>query len=179
VAARKLVLREEGFNVPKKLRDASALQHELAGCNGLCETLAAQTSPLLRGLAEMGLADSTLVVFSAEHGDMQGSHGLDRKGKPQEESLHIPLFMRRPSRIKPGQKTATLASSIDLMPTLHSLCGLKSPPNCVGRDSSGAVTGGRSLNVESVYAEGAMSRAKAAPERAAKGKKPRERAKRQ
>ena len=65
------------------------------------------------------LADNTLVVFSADHGDMHGSHGLYRKGKPQEESLHIPLFMRLPSKIKPGQTPATLASSIDLMPTIH------------------------------------------------------------
>ena len=144
-------------NVPEKLRDADPLKRELAGYYGLCETLDAQMGRLLRGVEELGLADNTLVVFTADHGDMHGSHGLYRKSKPQEESLHIPLFMRLPSRIRPGQKISTLASSIDLAPTLHAICGLKAPPSFVGRDLSGAVlTGGTAPKVDSVYAQGAM-----------------------
>jgi arylsulfatase A-like enzyme len=143
-------------NVPTALRDAAPLQRELAGYYGLCETLDVEMGRVLRGLDELGLADNTLVVFSADHGDMQGSHGLYRKGKPQEESLHIPLFLRLPGRIRPGQKIPTLASSIDLMPTMTALCGLKSPSSCLGRDLSGAATGGSGPQVDSVYAMGAM-----------------------
>ena len=158
-------------NVPEKLRDAMPLKRELAGYYGLCETLDAEMGRLLRGLDELGLAENTLVVFTADHGDMQGSHGLYRKGKPQEESLHIPLFMRMPARIRPGQKIDTLASSIDLMPTLHALCGLKAPATCVGRDLSGAVTGGTAPGIESVYAQGAMRAAESPRAEAPKARK--------
>ena len=150
-------------NVPAKLRDVAPLKKELAGYYGLCETLDDQMGRILRGLDELGLAEKTLVVFTADHGDMQGSHGLYRKGKPQEESLHIPLFMRLPARIRPAQKIPTLASSIDLMPTLNSLCGLKSPSSCMGRDLSGAVTGGAVPQVDSIYAQGAMRPARETP----------------
>jgi len=147
-------------NVPEKLRDGVPLQRELAGYYGLCETLDHEMGRVLRAVDDLGIADNTLVVFTADHGDMQGSHGLYRKGKPQEESLHIPLFMRLPSRIKAGQKPSTLASSIDLFPTLAGICGLKTPSTCVGRDLSGAVLGGPAPKVESVYAEGAMERSR-------------------
>jgi arylsulfatase A-like enzyme len=158
-------------NVPEKLRDAAPLQRELAGYYGLCETLDAQMGRILRALEEMGLAQNTLVVFSADHGDMQGSHGLYRKGKPQEESLHIPLFMRLPGRIRAAQKIPTLASSIDLMPTLNALCGLRSPSTCVGRDLSGTVTGDGSPRIDSIYAQGSMRPERASPAAAANPKK--------
>lgn len=156
-------------NVPEKLRNTPNLKKELAGYYGLCETLDHEMGRLLRALDELGLADNTLLVFTADHGDMHGSHGLYRKGKPQEESLHIPLFLRMPSRIKSGQKISTLASSIDVMPTIQSLCGLKPSSTCVGRDLSGAVLGGPAPKAESVYAGGSMGRGN--PAKAAEGKK--------
>ena len=143
-------------NVPEKLRDTSPLKTNLAGYYGLCEALDAQMARLLGGLDDLGLTENTLVVFTADHGDMHGSHGLYFKSKPHEESLHIPLFMRLPSRIRPAQKVDTLASSIDLMPTVQALCGLKSPSTCVGRNLSAAVTGGTSPKIDSIYAQGAM-----------------------
>jgi arylsulfatase A-like enzyme len=152
-------------NVPEKLRDSPTLLKEMAGYFGLCETLDHEMDRLLKAVADLGLAENTLIVFTADHGDMHGSHGLYRKGKPQEESLHIPLFMRLPGRIKPGQTPTTLASSIDLMPTLMSICGLPTPTTCTGRDLSAAVLGGSTPNVESVYAEGSMTRGKLGQEK--------------
>jgi arylsulfatase A-like enzyme len=145
-------------NVPEKLRDTPKLKQEMAGYFGLCETLDHEMGRLLKALDELGLADNTLVVFTADHGDMHGSHGLYRKGKPQEESLHIPLFMRLPGRIKPKQTPATLVNSIDLMPTVTAICGLKAPRTCTGRDLSAAVLGGPASGIESLYAQGAMTR---------------------
>jgi arylsulfatase A-like enzyme len=55
------------------------------------------------------------------------------------------------------------------MPTMLSICGLKTPGTAAGRDLSGAITGGVAPKAESVYAGGSMARGK--PEREAKGKK--------
>jgi arylsulfatase A-like enzyme len=79
--------------------------------------------------------------------------------------------MRLPGRIRPGQKIATLASSVDLMPTMNALCGLKSPSSCMGRDLSGAVTGGGGPQVDSVYAMGAMRAEREMPPAPANAKK--------
>ncbi len=105
---------------------------------------------LMKTLDEEGLADNTLVVFTADHGDMHRSHGLTYKGKPEEESWHIPLIMRLPGEIKPGQVVGNLISSADLMPTILSICGLNVPATCTGKDKSAAM-GAQGLADESIY----------------------------
>ncbi len=138
-------------NVPDTFTDA---RRQLAGYYGLCESLDFETGRLLAALNQMDLTNDTLVVFNSDHGDMLGSHGLKmKKNHPQDESLHIPLFMRWPGVIKPGQVTSTLMSTIDLMPTILSLCGLPSPAGVRGLDKSAAVLG-RTSDVESVYSQG-------------------------
>ena len=143
-------------NVPPQSRQDRKIRRQLAGYYGLCESLDHELGRVLAALAEMGLADNTLVAFTSDHGDMHGSHGKQYKGHPEEESLHVPLFMRLPRAIKAGQKPETLVSTVDLMPTLVSFCGLKVPSTCTGRDLSALVVGGRAPAVESVYAGGRM-----------------------
>jgi len=135
----------------------------VAGYYGACSALDHEFGRLMRALDENGLAGNTLVVFSADHGDMLGSHGCYVKSKPEEESLHIPLFMRLPGRIRANRKIGAPASSIDLAPTMLSLCGLGPLPNSSGRDLSAAVLKGQDPKTDFVYAQGAMGRgAKAA-----------------
>jgi len=143
-------------NVPPAMQRDKKTRKHLAGYYGLCESLDHEMGRLLAALDELKIADNTLVVFTSDHGDMHGSHGKRYKGHPEEESLHIPLFMRLPDRIQAGQTPDTLISSIDLMPTMLSICGLESPGTCTGRNLSTAVLGGPAPTVESVYAEGRM-----------------------
>ena len=57
---------------------------------------------ILRRLDELGLTENTLVVFTADHGEMMGSHGLVSKMVLHEEAVHVPLLMRLPNAIKAG-----------------------------------------------------------------------------
>jgi len=143
-------------NVPDDLRANPSVRKQLAGYYGLCEALDHEMGRIMAALDENGLADNTLVVFTSDHGDMHHSHRLIHKGHPEDESLHVPLFMRMPGTIRAGQKIDTLACSIDLMPTMTRLCGLDAPTTCTGRDLSAAVDGGTAPDVESVYSEGRM-----------------------
>ncbi len=143
-------------NVPQAVRDDPWTKNAIAGYYGLCSSLDFELSRILKFLDDEGLAQNTLVVFTADHGDMLGSHGAYYKSKPEEESLHVPLYMRLPGKIQAGSRTETLVSSIDLMPTILSICGLRSPSTVTGQDLSGVALGKGSPKVDFVYAEGQM-----------------------
>lgn len=71
---------------------------------------------LLETLHEKGLDRNTLVVFTSDHGEMLGDHGLHSKGIMFEGSVHVPLIMRLPGRIPPGLRIAHPVSHFDLFP---------------------------------------------------------------
>ena len=53
---------------------------------------------VLAELDRLGLAENTLVVFTSDHGEMMGDHGLSQKSVPYEPSMHVPMLMRWPGR---------------------------------------------------------------------------------
>jgi choline-sulfatase len=61
-------------------------------------------------------------VFTSDHGDMNGSHGLFDKGFPYEEAHRVPLLLRWPGRW-PAQRRSELVSNMDILPTLLDLLG--------------------------------------------------------
>jgi arylsulfatase A-like enzyme len=149
-------------NVPQDHQDRA--RKELAGYYGLCESLDHEMGRLMAFLDENGLASNTLVIFTADHGELAGSHGKYRKGEPENESLQVPLLMRLPGVIPAESEPQTLINSVDLMPTLLSLCKLPASPTCAGRDLSGTLLADRqSRKVESIYCEGKVSNPAGAP----------------
>lgn len=99
---------------------------------------------LLISLDEMGLSDNTIVVFTSDHGEMGGSHGLRHKGPfMYRENLNIPLVIRHPDGEK-GAKSDALMSAIDLAPTLLGMVGAdfkQVDDRLKGVDYSGIVMG--------------------------------------
>lgn len=92
-------------------------------------------------LRERGMEENTLVVLSADHGEMLGSHGLMSKNVWYEEAVHIPLLMRQKGRIKPGRNPVMFASP-DHMPTLLELLDLPVPDTCQGIGHGASALGG-------------------------------------
>lgn len=89
--------------------------------------LDAQIGRLLSWLDQSGLAESTLVVFTSDHGDMTGGHGgLIDKGLLYEEAIKIPLLFHHRD-IAPGQRDQ-LATNMDILPTVLDLLDLEAPP---------------------------------------------------
>ncbi len=116
----------------------------LAGYYAHCTALDHCVGELLETLRETGLADGTILVFSSDHGDMLGSHGLFKKQKPFEESIRVPLLIRWPRGLGAGGRALDAPiSSEDLMPTLLGLCGVPIPPSVEGLDYSACMRGGK------------------------------------
>ncbi|GIW95543.1 MAG: iduronate-2-sulfatase [Pirellulaceae bacterium] len=93
----------------------------------------AQVGRILDALDRLGLADSTIIVFTSDHGYHMGEHGLWQKMSLFEESARVPFLMVVPDVTKPGSVVATPVSQVDLFPTLAELCGIPKPQNLQGQ----------------------------------------------
>lgn len=81
-----------------------------------------QFGRILDALREEGLAESTIVVFTSDHGNCLGAHGEISKNNCFEESVRVPFLVRWPGKI-PARRDDLLLSTPDLYPTLLGLMG--------------------------------------------------------
>ena len=92
---------------------------------------------VLDALADSGRWDDTVVIFTSDHGDMCGSHGLRSKGPfVYDEIMRVPLYVKAPGLAQPGTTTSSLSSHVDLTRTVASLAGVQETPSISGVDLS-------------------------------------------
>ncbi len=89
---------------------------------------------ILDALQEHDLEKDTLVVFTSDHGDMQGAHGMVCKSLPgyYDEIVRTPLIVRYPGKVKPGAVIDTHVNSVDLAPTFLDYAGVQIPNSVQG-----------------------------------------------
>ena len=90
----------------------------------LCTQVDAGVGRIIDTLKELGVYDDTLIIYTSDHGDMQGSHGLKNKGYPYEKSAGVPFVVRCPGGRK-GVVSDALVSAVDIYPTLLEAAGIK------------------------------------------------------
>ena len=101
---------------------------------GLCTMNDDVVGMLLDALEDAGVEDNTLVLFTADHGDQVGGHGLFLKGvMPFEESYRIPMVVRWPNVIKPGSICSEFVTLCDFAPTFCEIAGAEPLNPCHGR----------------------------------------------
>jgi arylsulfatase len=88
---------------------------------------------ILAALEETGALESTVIVFTSDHGDALGDHGLYYKSFYYECMAHVPLLVRGPG-VKRGGRCASLVSTLDLVPLFYRTCGVEPPPTLQGVD---------------------------------------------
>jgi arylsulfatase A-like enzyme len=109
------------------LADPEFLREMYAGY--LASTLALDDymGALLQTLEEEGILENTLVVFTSDHGDHLGSHGIWGKDAPFEESISIPLIIRYPKKVPASTASDVLFTPVDVMPTVLGMAGVDCP----------------------------------------------------
>ena len=106
---------------PSGATDHELIRESIAATYGMIEFVDDGVGRIMAAIAAQGQADNTIVVFTSDHGDMMGEHGLMLKGfMPFSGTQHVSLVVADPRRAP--SRTASLASSIDLAPTLMELC---------------------------------------------------------
>ncbi len=109
-------------------------QKVIAAYYGYCTYMDGQIGRLLDALEEKGLAQDTMVVYTADHGDMLGSHRLFNKGMNMyEETHHIPFLACCPGFIPAGSSCGKFASLADVAPTLLAFAGAEIPEGLDGK----------------------------------------------
>ena len=99
------------------------LQQAIAATYGMISMIDESVGNILQHLEALGIRDNTIVVFTSDHGDMMGDHSLFLKGfMHYRGTLQVPLVIQVPGLA--AGRSASLASSIDLGPTLMDLCGI-------------------------------------------------------
>ncbi len=106
----------------------------------LCTHIDHQLRLVIGTLREEGLLDDTVILLTADHGDMLGDFGIFAKRTFYERSANIPMILAGPPgdpRIKAGTTDSRLVGLQDIMPTLLTTAGLPVPKTCDGMDMLG------------------------------------------
>jgi hypothetical protein len=102
----------------------------------LCKEVDRQILKVLDALDANGLTEDTLIVRTADHGELAMSHGgmVEKFYNTYQESIHVPLIFSNPKLFPEGQTTDALAALVDVVPTLASLVGAHDPAAFQGQD---------------------------------------------
>jgi arylsulfatase A-like enzyme len=123
----------DGWKVP-----AAAVKRIRQYTDAMNHLIDRQVGKIVQTLRETGQWDNTVLIFTSDHGDWLGEHGLAYKFTVGSESLnHVPLLMRVPASVVadlPRQRRIRAATShTDILPTLCAFSGMIIPENVHGR----------------------------------------------
>jgi len=118
-------LHEKGTIIVPSPLPWSEWQKVLARCYAHITMVDAAGGMVLDALDELGLAENTFIIWTTDHGDALACHGghFDKRSYMPEEMVRVPMAVRWPARIAPGQASDRLVSLIDVAPTLVEAAG--------------------------------------------------------
>jgi len=98
--------------------DHEKIKYMISNYYGLVKEIDDWVGKILEKLDELGLSENTLVIFTSDHGEMLGAHGMREKNVFYEESAHIPLIIRFPGEIDKNSMVEGYVSHVDLFATI-------------------------------------------------------------
>jgi len=113
------------FHLLERKADEEETRKYIALTYGCLSLIDHGVGEIMASLEELGLAEDTIVIYTSDHGDLMGDHGLILKGPcPFNGILQVPMIWKGPGITK-GAVSESLISSIDFAPTLMKLLRLK------------------------------------------------------
>ena len=134
-------------NVPEQFREK--LRKDLKGYYSHITALDECVGRIWKAVKDAGIEDNSIIVFTADHGDLLGAHGSWNKQQPYEESIRVPFLLHYPSALgKSGKTSSVLLNTPDIMPTLLGFSKIPVPATVQGKDLSQVILGKAKDNVE-------------------------------
>ncbi|MBN1985967.1 MAG: arylsulfatase, partial [Prolixibacteraceae bacterium] len=106
------------------------IQHTKAAL-AMCENIDYNVGKIIQKLEELNLSENTIVLYFSDNGPngWRWNDGMKgRKGSTDEGGVRSPLIIKWPGKIQSGKKITTIASAVDLLPTLADLTGIENLP---------------------------------------------------
>jgi arylsulfatase len=122
----------------------------------MCDLIDDQAGRMIEALERTGQIDNTLVIYTSDHGEMLGDHGIYLKGPHfYDPAIHVPLIVSFPGRIEPGRRSGALVELTDLAQTILDAAGISHHPGMQGKSLWPLLTGeaDASAHREDVYCE--------------------------
>lgn len=107
-------------------RTPEETRRHIAEYFGMISDMDEKIGEMLAALSRKGLAENTIVVYTADHGLSLGQHGLLGKQNLYDHSVRVPLILRGPG-VPKGKLVDALTHTYDVYPTLCELAGLEIP----------------------------------------------------
>lgn len=126
-----------GWAMPEK-----KCNYKMASYHGMIKCIDDNVGKLVAALKERGIYDNTILIFTADHGDMRGEHHRQNKGVPMEASGKIPFVIRLPETIPAGSQIDRAMNTTDFAPTILAMMGTDPTGEEEGRDLSSVFAGG-------------------------------------
>jgi arylsulfatase len=120
----------------------------------MCDLIDDQVGRMLAALDKHGMRENTIVIFTSDHGEMLGDHGIYLKGPYFYDcAVRVPLIMSMPATIK-AQRVQALVELTDLPQTILDACGIDHHPGMQGKSLWPILTGKtESHHRDDVYCE--------------------------
>lgn len=117
-----------GKHYPTKDWDERLWREYLWGYNRICEKVDAEVGKVLEAVRENGLADNTVIMFVADHGEGIAAHHWNQKQVLYDEAVRVPCMIASPQSPAAGKvSTALVSTGIDYLPTILDFAGISCP----------------------------------------------------
>ena len=120
---------------------------------GLCTFLDRQVGTIIEALEDAGMAHNTIVVYTSDHGEMLGEHGMWWKSTFYDGACRVPLIVSWPGRIEGGGSVSHNVSLMDIGTTLIEMTGVEPLPGASGRSFHALMGGNSEAWDDAVFAE--------------------------
>ncbi len=108
---------------------------------GMVKCIDDNVGRLITKLKDEDILEKTLIVFTADHGDLRGEHHRQNKGVPWEGSVRVPFLVYYPNSVPAGTVVDQALTSVDFAPTLMTMVNVKTDQVFHGRDFSKLLAG--------------------------------------